>query len=394
MLNFNSREFFQNPYATYAHLRANGPVWLPLNEDYESLGVWLFGSHADALRIFKEVKLTSKLVRQTKYPDKRNPFDLHLLNRDGSDHLRLRQLSNAAFSSKSLLNIEPFIISVVDDLYASINHGSNQVIDLLSDFCSVLPVEVIAYLMGLPRKDKHFFRKWAKAVFIDSLNLDEIQKQKRQEALLEMNQYFSWILESPDHKIDEGLLKQYLIAFHQGVISKDEFLAMAAFMLLAGHETTIDLLGNGFWLLKNHPEQLHRLIDCPQMYASTIEEVLRYESPNQRSTYRIVNEAIEISGQVMLPGNQIAVFIGSANRDEEVFKDADNFDIERQFNPHLAFGSGTHVCQGRALAKLEALIAFKKMAPLLLQSELLDHTASWKHNSFLRGLSSLNIRLK
>jgi len=166
---------------------------------------------------------------------------------------------------------------------------------------------------------------------------------------------------------------------------------MTAFLLFAGHETTINLIGNGLWLLLSHPEQLQLLLEDSSLLPQAVEEILRYESPEQRTSFRIVLEPLEINGITMNPGDQIGVMIGSANHDEKEFENPELFDIQRKPNRHLAFGMGIHNCLGKTLARVEAQIAFAKLLEYLPALKLQETIPSWRKNSFFRGLKELKV---
>ena len=192
---------------------------------------------------------------------------------------------------------------------------------------------------------------------------------------------------------DDSMLSHLIDAHKQGAITLKELSGMVSFLLLAGHETTINLISSGLWLLLKHPEQSQLLRSRGDLLPSAVEEILRFESPAQRSTFRIATDPVEIGGFLVEPGQQISVIIGAANRDEAEFHNPGVFDIRRTPNRHLAFGQGVHSCLGKGLARAEARIAIGKIIEHLPSLRLVESTPLWRKNSFFRGLASLPVSL-
>jgi cytochrome P450 len=178
-------------------------------------------------------------------------------------------------------------------------------------------------------------------------------------------------------------------ANNQGLISDDELIAMVGFLIFAGHETTINLIGNGMNTLLRNQEQWQLLKNNPLLITSAVEEILRFESPEQRSSFRILKQNMTIAGHEVKAGEHIGVVIGAANRDAEVFSYPNQFDITRESNRHLAFGSGVHQCLGIHMAKLEAKIAIAAISQRMPDIRLLQDQPNWRRNSFFRGLETL-----
>ncbi len=177
----------------------------------------------------------------------------------------------------------------------------------------------------------------------------------------------------------------------QDRLTEDELLGTCILLLIAGHETTVNLLGNGLLALLQHREQFERLRQQPELIPCAVEEMLRFHSPVQRATFRAATEVIEIAGRRIEPGQQVSAVIGAANRDPAQFPDPDRFDVGREPNRHLAFGLGGHFCLGAPLARTEARIAFTRLLAQLPELRLVDVEPEWNRNTLLRGLCSLRV---
>ena len=387
-----SDDWFENPYPHYARLRASGhPMWLPHNENYSSEGVWLFSRYEDALAIFRQTDAITKDVRSRRLEVERTPFDIHMLNRDGADHARLRRLVSHFFSVQYVNQLEPVINAKADALVSKmLEKGA---VDLVADFAEPLPLQVIAHLMGIPSDDVPQVRKWSKVLSsgADSVLVNTSLRQQRNQALSDFVAYIErmTVLRSPGSSGD--MITYLRQATLEGKLTQEEMVGSIAFLLFAGHETTVSLIANGLWLLLTHPEQWALIQRRPKLLPSAVEEILRFESPTQRSTYRFATQPLEISGFCVAPGQQIAAIIGSANRDNTVFQNPDVFDITRSPNRHLAFGLGIHNCQGKTLARLEARVALQKLLSLDVPIRLLSDGPCWRRNSFFRGIEGLSV---
>ncbi len=385
--------FLQDPYPTYARIREQGaPVWARLEEDYESEGCWLFAGYDDALKICQQTQTMSKFFRERKPNAFRTPFDLHLLNRDGADHVRLRRAVTGYFSSQSLAALSVQARSVAEGLRAQFETEGGG--DLISDYAERIPLLVIAAMVGVPESDVALLRRWAKAIFVDSLTVTRAGRDLRKQSVIECIEYLRGLLADPVFMKQPHMISDLARLQKQGGLSEDELLGMLAFLLVAGHETTINLIGNALWLLLTHPEQRAILHVQGDGIDAAIEEVLRFESPAQRTTFRVSNEVIRFPGAVMEPGAQVIALLGAANRDPKVFERPDVFDVTRKHNPHLAFGKGVHNCLGKNLARLEGRIAVEVLLPLLDRFDPVCATPVWLANSFVRGLVRLPVALR
>ena len=393
-MDLNRPEWFQDPYPDYARLRASGqPLWLPHEENYASEGVWLFARYAEAVALFKETRAITKNVRDRRLQTERTPFDIHMLNRDGADHARLRRLVAHFFSPHAVGRLEPAIVAQTDLLIEAMR--SRNEADLIADFAEPLPLFVIARLLGLDPQEMAQVRKWSTvlAVGSDSVLMSEALREKRKQALSDFLDYVGRLEARMRTEKGEGMVPFLFGAEASGRLSHEEVIATVTLMLFAGHETTVNLIGNGLWLLLSDPEQWKLLQRRPELVPGAVEEILRYECPIQRSTYRFTTEPVTISGFRIKAGHQLAAIIGSANRDEREFRNPEVFDVTRSPNRHLAFGVGVHNCLGKTLARLEGRIALRQMLSLPVRPRLLSGQPRWRKNSFFRGLEALPVTL-
>lgn len=389
--------FFQNPYPMYARLRAApGPYWLPHQQDTPLSGLWLFSRHADGEQLFKQSSAVSKDRARVRPSGAGSVFDHHLLHRDGADHLRLRRLVAGHFGTEALARFSQVVAEETDAAIDALQ-GRGEFC-LVADYAEPLPLAVAARWIGVPRAQMQRVRGWALdlADGFDSLLTDAAVLARLHAALAAFLADCAESLEraarAPHEVPAHSLLAHLAAARERGEISVEEAQAMLALMFFASHETTVSLVGSGLALLLTHPEQLAALRAEPALMGSAIEEVLRLESPEQRTSFRIVREPVEIGGVRLEPGQQVGAIIGSLNRDEAVFAEPDRFDIRRSPNRHLAFGVGLHHCQGKGLARAQGAIAIGRLLERLPGLALASEPLRWRRNSFFRSLQSLPAR--
>jgi cytochrome P450 len=385
--------FIDNPYPQYqALLAARGPCWMPHGPGAETPGIWLFSRYEDVLGLLRmshdDVTKQLARVRPSARP---NPLDLTLMNMDPPGHTRLRALCAKAFSLESVQAMEPEIHRQVDGLIdALLAQGET---DFIAEFAVRLPVAMISGMMGIPESDRSQLLDWVTRILAGT---DSAQKQPQviedqQRAFGALLAFFGGLIAQRQHTLGPDMISQLVAAQRDTPDLAPEVLRnTCAFLLVTGYETTVAALGTGMLTLLRHPEQLARLRQDPGLVPSAVEEMLRYETPLQRSTFRIVARACVIGGQPLEAGAQVGAIIGAANRDPQEFTDPDRFLVDRKPNRHLAFGSGIHVCLGAILARTELRIAFTRLlqrAPRLA----LAGPAVWKPNTLVRALQSLPV---
>jgi cytochrome P450 len=386
-------DFFNNPYPLYRRmLNSPEPFWLPHKEGADTPGIWLFSRYQEAVEILRlPADVLSKEIRRA-LPDARlGPVDLTMMNMDPPNHTRLRNLAGQAFSPTIIRELEPRMGAIADSLIDGLLDRESG--DFVRDFAMPLPVTVITEMMAVPEADREQMLDW---VFMFLTGIDSIIKDtevvaRQRDALGALMEYFAHLVEIRKKSPGNDLVSTLIAAQAQSQEgTAQELLGMCAFLLVTGHETTVNLLASGLYTLLRHPEQLERLRRQPDLMPTAIEEMLRYESPFQRSSFRITVAPCEIAGKRLAAGEQVGAVIGAANRDPAEFSNPDRFDIARTPNRHLAFGSGIHACLGATMARIEARIAFSRLIARVPDIQLAGDI-TWKHNTVLRGLASLPV---
>jgi cytochrome P450 len=353
-LNVLDAGFYENPYGVYAALRAFEPVHRCPD------GSYFLSRYADLDQIYRDranFSSDKKAVFGPKFGIESPLYQHHttsLVFNDPPYHTRVRRQIVAALSPNALRALEPGVIALVDTLLARLRERKR--FDLIADFAAAIPVEVIGNLLRIPREERGPLRGWSLAI-LGALEpkLTPEQEARGNRAVAEFTAYLRGLVaERRAHPGDANDLLTRLI--QEAELTEGELLQNCVFLLNAGHETTTNLIGNGLCLLLEHPESAERLRSDPQLIATTVEECLRLESPNQLGN-RSVSAPVSIRGVPLVPGTYLHLGIGAANRDPEEFADADRFDIARKPNRHLAFAAGGHACAGMGVARLEAQIA-------------------------------------
>ncbi len=382
----SSEGFRRNPYPYYSQLRKLGPVhYLPRTGSY-----W-FLSHAGASRILTDKRFGKRVDPVSPQSEgdlePMEVFGRTMLFVDPPDHTRLRGLVNMAFTPKMVESMEPRIREIAEGLLSGVE--SKAEFDVVAEFAFPLPAMVIAEILGVPREDRGRFKEWSdKIIQLLDFTLPEEEHRSAYRAQLELARYFSGLIERRRGSPSGDLISE-LIRVEEGGdrLSPTELLGMCMLLLVAGHETTTNLIANGFYTLLKNPRQLSLLRDNRGLMQSAVEELLRYEPPVQR-TARVALDDLEVEGVKLKRGTVAVAVIGAANRDPQVFNDPDTLDITRQNNHHLSFGKGIHFCLGAPLARMEAGIAFNTLLSRLPNPKLVEEP-EWKPNTLIRGLKRL-----
>ncbi|MGZ8259971.1 MAG: cytochrome P450 [Caldimonas sp.] len=352
--------FYDDPYPTYRALREHAPV-----KRMADGGVFL-SRYADLVAVYKDAATFSSDKHEEFAPKYgASPlYDHHttsLVFNDPPLHTRVRRLIAGALTPRHIAAMEARLVARVDHLLdAMAARGRGAEVDLIGAFASAIPVEVIGNLLDVPNEERAPLREWSLAI-LGALEptLTQAQLERGNRAVREFLLYLDGLVgrrrASPgDPEVD---VLSRLIAGEGGeALSAPELLHNCIFLLNAGHETTTNLIGNGLAALLDWPGEKERLLAEPALIRSAVEELLRFESSNQLGN-RITTRSAEIGGVVLAPRTQLTLGIGAANRDPEVFADAERLDIGRTPNRHLAFGSGIHQCVGMGLARLEGRVA-------------------------------------
>lgn len=383
-----------DPYPLYGDVRPRGLVRSPL-------GVRLTATHSIAAQILRDKRFSSSPVHQPgyrapTYPDGDPRADLpvaDLLTLDPPDHTRIRRLVTGAFSSRAVAALEPWIAERAEQLLDNV--AGDAAFDLIDALAFPLPIAVICHLLGVPAEDQASFRDWGHDV-AGSLEPRSAgaSTARSDAATLALTRYLQRLIAQRRADPDDTLLSALIAAEEDGErLSSSELVSTALLLLIAGFETTVNLIGNGTVALLGAPQQWARLQAEPAMLPAAVEELLRYDSPVQL-TSRIATEDLELDSTPIARGTPIIVAIGGANRDPEVFDRAEQLEIDRpNANQHLAFSLGAHHCLGAALARLEGRVA---LAALARRYPHLELAAAPIRRPFLvlRGFASVPVRTR
>ena len=380
-----SKEFLYDPYPILNRLREEDPVhWS------DSIGGWVVTRYDDIISTFRDVCRYSnegRLARAVEYLPaetraKFKPFEDHyrtkgLLHSDPPDHTRLRSLVTRALTVTVVEAMRPRIQQIVDESLDKVEDKHEM--DIISDLAIVLPFTVLAEILGTPTADQYLFKKWADSLLaFQGVNKPgEHILERSQTALIEIKSYLSQLVEERRRQPREDLLSKLAMAELEGDrLSEPELLNTCITLLVAGHETTTSLIGNGMYLLLHHHDQRQQVKNDPALLATAIEEILRYESPVARQP-RLMKEDTELGGKQIQAGQMVFQMLNSANRDAAYFADPDRFDIQRQKSRHIAFGNGIHFCVGAALARTEAQVVFRTLIERMPEIQLKDERPDW-----------------
>ncbi|MFC4469780.1 cytochrome P450 [Streptomyces xiangluensis] len=386
-------DFLRDPYPVYARLRSQGPVHRVYDPDGEE--VWLVVGHEACRTAFTDPRLSrnwlrSGNIKQIVNTEQSQPALMHMLMSDPPDHTRLRRLVAREFTPRRIESLAPRIQQVTDELLDRMLAVEERRADLIASFAFPLPMTVICELLGVPGLDREAFRRWSnEAVARTSPEAEALAYQ-------ELSAYLAELIAAKRAKPGEDLLSALIhTADEDGDrLSPDELIGMSNLLLIAGHETTVNLIGNGLRALFAHPGQLADLRADFGLLDGAIEEMLRYDGPVETCTDRLALEDVEMGGVTIPAGSTVLITMADADRDPERFKDPDRFDIRRDSRGHIAFGHGLHHCLGAPLARLEGRIAFRTLlercpdlAPDADESEL-----PWTPGLLIRGVRKLPVR--
>jgi cytochrome P450 len=382
--------FQANPHPVYARWRQETPVcWVTLPS---GLDAWLITRYDDARSALSDPRLSKALPMRAPgvsatSPGISGPVSKHMLSADPPDHTRLRRLVSAAFTARRVEALRPRIEEITDELLDAM--AGRDRVDLIDAFAFPLPIQVICELLGIPSADRDSFRTWSNIIVTGSQARDRLPG-----AMQAMIGYIRALIADRRVRGGDDLLAGLIgVRDREDRLSEDELTSMVFLLLIAGHETTVNLIGNGAYLLLSRPERWARLRADPALLPGAIEEFLRYEGPLETATFRVAAEDLEIGGQRIAAGEPVLVVLLSANRDER-FPDAGELKLDRAQNPHLAFGHGIHYCLGAPLARLEAQVAFGKLMARFpdLRLDVPAGDLSWRPGLLLRGLHDLPVR--
>jgi cytochrome P450 len=388
-------EFRANPYPHYKALVAGPPRLI----DLAGGPVAIVARYADVDSALRDHKHFSNVRPANLLIAQRGPFAgaLTMLTSDPPVHTRLRRLVSRDFTPRRIAALEPRIRAITDELLDQAERKG--VLEVMGDIANVLPVMVIAELLGVPSENYQQFKQWSDAIVATGLgNTPSGAADLPEEfitAVSGLRTYFADTIEQR-RRVPGSDLISALVAAHDDAeaLDADELLALILLLLLAGNETTTNLIGNGLLALVNHPEQLELLRREPDLLHNAVEEILRYDGPVQ-GTVRFTLETAELAGVTIPAGAGVFLMLAAANRDPARFAEPDRFDIRRQITEHLAFGNGIHFCLGAPLARLEGSIAIGAIVKRFRRLVRINPEAPlrYKGSMFLRGLAELPLSI-
>src|SRR5215203_1301643 len=412
-----SADFKERAFTVYAAMREKGPVadvTLPTGGP-----IWFVTQYAEAVALLKDDERfandPSSALTEEEYAQlfQQATEDLtveqqqmaaqsdeilsrNLLAVDPPDHSRLRRLVAIPFTPKFIEGLRPRVQAIADSLLDAVQSRADEMghreMELIGDFAYPLPLTVISEMLGVPLADRDNFREWSQAAV--SFTPDDQANPEVTAKLIEFIAYMRHLVAEKRSNPGDDLLSGLVLAETEGdKLSENELLSMIFVLIVAGHETTVNLIGNGTLALFEHPDQRARLQETPGLLKTAIEEMLRYYGPVEISLTRWVRQDTELGGQRLRRGQQIMALLASANHDGQQFPNPEVFDISREPNRHVAFGTGIHACLGATLARLEGQIAFATLLSRMpnLALAIPRDEVRWRDATFLRGLTQLPV---
>lgn len=394
-----SDAFAQDPHPFYASLRAQ-----PGLTYFEDFDVWLAARFEDVSEIVmhdKMVRSMEHVATREEIEDQKRAGNWHdmphhsrfvqfsLLDSDGDVHDRLRKQVFKLFTPVMVNKLRGEIQAYVNNLIEGL--AERPGIDFVEDLAAHVPGHIIGRILGVPDEDCPQLRIWSENIvqFFDIDRSDE-RKELAERNTTEFYHYLLQLKAKREAEPRDDLLSTMIEAEHQGLMSHDEFFSTAMLILMAGHGSTIDVLGSGMHALLKFPDQMQRLRDDPGLMKTAVQEMFRYESPLP-FFHRYCTEEVEICGKQFPGGTKFGVLYGAANRDPQQFPDADQFDVGRSPNWHIAFGRGAHFCLGNHLARLDMDIIFSTLLKRFKVIELAEQPVRYKRGLSVRGPEKLHI---
>jgi cytochrome P450 len=386
-----SRTFSEDPYAVYAELRAAGPVH-PIDFP-PGATAFLVVDHEHGRAALNDPRLSKDSAYSAVPVNGEMFFGGTMLAMDPPDHTRMRGLVAKAFTARRVERLRPRVEEIAGGLLDGI--AARGEADLIEDLAVPLPIQVICEMLGVPASDRARFREWTAVLTVPALTAEA--REHRREVARAFTGYLREVIAERRARPEDDLVSA-LIAARDGdaALTEAEMVISVALLLVAGHETTVNLIGNGVLALLRAPDQSELLRARPELLPSAIEELLRFDGPLERASQRIALEDMEIAGTPIPKGAWVHVSLGAAGRDPAVFESPDRLDVTRAPKRHVAFGHGIHFCLGAPLARLEGQIAigglldrFPGLALAVPPEDLRHHRAG----SIVRGLVSLPVRV-
>ena len=390
-----SAEFKKNPFPTFAKMRDNAPIHA--HQSPQGGTIWYVTCYDDVVEVLKDNEHFCK-DRRHAFPDNVKPrgkkqsihksINENMLFSDPPDHTRLRALVNQAFTPRRVDGMKGRVQEISDELLNAV--ALNGHMDLIADFALPLPVIVICDLLGIPKADQEMVSDWSQAII--SPGRWGLTYKERRRKMRSFVGYLRELFAERQQRPQDDLITALVEAEEEGErLTEQELSSMVALLLVTGHETTVNLIGNGVLALLLHPEQLALLQQGEVEWETAVEELLRYDGPVETSTTRWVRKDVVWHGHHMKQGDIMRVVITSANRDVMQFERPDELDVARGDKRHLAFGMGIHYCLGAPLARLEGVIALETLFRRfpIIRLAVQDDSLHWRPGVLFRGLEQL-----
>lgn len=391
--------FLQNPYPTYRRILDESPIFFD-----EQAGMWFFARHADVDTILRDRRFGRSILHilgreELDLPPENPAYEPFtrlgkhsMFDKEPPEHTRLRSLVHKAFTPRRIRDMESHIQRITDDLLDAI--GDREQFDILEDFAVPLPVTVIAQLLGIPEADRGKLRPWSNAIVkMYELSHTPEQAQAAIDASQEFNDYLVSLAQHRRKNPQDDLITALALVEEAGdQLTTAELVSTCVLLLNAGHEATVNVIGNGLLALFRHPDKLHDLRNKPKIVPTAIEELMRFDTPLQLFR-RWVLEDLTYAGIDLKQGTEVALLFGAANHDPAVFDAPEKINLMREPNPHISFGGGVHYCLGAPLARMEIQIAFTtllKRFPEMIPAE----NATFHPAYVIRGLKKLKVDLR
>jgi len=383
-----------DPYPFYKRLRETDPFHRCRNADG-----WILSRHADVLAVLRDPTFGADERKRRRYPTERARFiraglpDPYaddrgsMLRLDPPDHTRLRGLVAKALTPRAVERMRPRVEAILKELVEA--RPARGPMELVTELAAPLPVRVIAEMLGIPPEDHAQFRRWSNAAIAMIGDGDFEERREGQRAMDELQEYFDAIAAARRISPRDDLISALVAAEESGdKLKRNELFSTLTLLLIAGNETTTNLISNSVLALLRNPDQLELLRRAPETIPDAIEELLRYDSPVQM-TSRVATRDCTFQGHRLEQGQNVVLVLASANRDPDVFADPDRLDVTRRDVRHLSFSHGIHFCLGAQLARLEASLALEALLTRFPRFTLLPQEIAWSTNTILRGPKAL-----
>ncbi|MEU9178706.1 cytochrome P450 [Streptomyces sp. NPDC048550] len=391
-ISVNDADFHADPYSFYARLRAAGPVHQVEVTAAEYAPTFLVVGYEEARHALNHPGLSKNWISSAVLPGvATTPANSNMLEADPPHHTRLRRLVAREFTARRVQAMRPRVQQITDDLLDAMADRPQRTADLIKALAFPLPMTVIGELLGVPDLDRERFSYWSKEVLAPTSATPSTNAHQK------LGDYLAELVEAKSKDPGEDLLSALIRTRDEDgdALSPDELIGMAFLLLIAGHETTVNLISNGTRALLAHPDQLAALrADYDGLLDGAIEEMLRYDGPVQNTTYRYAREDMEIGGTAVPAGATVLVSLAGADRDPVRYEAPDAFDVRRAPQGHLAFGHGLHFCIGAPLARMEGRIAIRGLLERFpdLAEDPAGEAPTYIGGSLIRGVTKLPVR--